>query len=75
MTKMNTVCVRISEEEKRQLKKYGSLSNTIREAMKLYLTTKKSEEIFSKLAELQAKNIVKTTTEQEVKLIWEDRNR
>jgi len=75
MTKVSPVCVRISEEEKQQLKKYGNLSHTIREAMKLYLTTKKSEEILSKLAELQAKNPIKTTTEQTVQLIREDRNR
>ena len=72
---MNTVCVRISEEEKRQLKKYGSLSRTLREAMKLYLNTKKSEELLCKLEELQKKNPVKTSTEDEVKLIQEDRKR
>ncbi len=75
MTKVSTVCVRISEEEKQQLKKYGNLSRTIREAMKLFLTTKKSDELLSKLGELQAKNPIMTTTEQTVKLIREDRNR
>jgi hypothetical protein len=34
---MKMVSVRISEEEKRQLKKYGRLSDTLREGMKLYL--------------------------------------
>ena len=75
MTTMNTVCVRISEEEKRQLKKYGNLSHTLREAMKLYLNTKKSEELLCKLEELQKKNPVKFSTEDEVKLIREDRHR
>ena len=75
MTKfMTTVCVRISEEEKRELMKYGSLSNTLRDAMKLYLNTKKYEEVLAKLGELQAKNPIKTSTEEEVKLIREDRN-
>jgi uncharacterized protein YlbG (UPF0298 family) len=72
---MKTVCVRISEEEKRQLKKYGRLSDTLREAMKLYLNKRKSEELLHKLEELQAKHPVKTSTEEEVKLIREDRNR
>jgi uncharacterized protein YlbG (UPF0298 family) len=72
---MNTVCVRISEKEKQQLQKYGSLSQTIRDALNLYLNTKKSEELLAKLGELQAKNPIKTTTEQEVKLIREDRTR
>ena len=76
MTKhMTTVCVRITEEEKRELIKYGSLSHTLREAMKLYLNTKKYEDVLAKLKELQAKNPIKTTTEEEVKMIREDRNR
>ena len=72
---MTTVCVRISEQEKRELMKYGSLSNTLRDAMKLYLDTKKSEEILSKLADLQAKNPLKISSEEIVKSIREDRNR
>jgi hypothetical protein len=67
--------VRISEEEKSQLRKYGSLSHALREAMKLYLSTKKSEELLFKLEELQAKNPIKTSIDEEVKLIREDRSR
>ena len=73
MTK--TICVRISDEEKRQLQKYGKLSDTLREAMKLYLNTKKSDELLKKLADLQAKNPIKMSTEEIVRLIREDRNR
>jgi len=73
MTKM--VCVRISDEEKRQLQKYGKLSDILREAMKLYLNTKKSDELLQKLADLQAKNPIKTSTEEIVRLIREDRDR
>jgi uncharacterized protein YlbG (UPF0298 family) len=72
---MTTVCVRITEEEKRELMKYGRLSNTLREAMKLYLNTKKYEDVLAKLKELQAKNPIKTTTEEEARMIREDRNR
>jgi uncharacterized protein YlbG (UPF0298 family) len=72
---MSTVSVRISEEEKRQLQKYGKLSDTLRQGMKLYLNNKKSEELFSKLEKLQAENPIKTSTEQEVRLIREDRSR
>ena len=71
---MSMVSVRISQEEKRQLQKYGKLSDTLRQAMKLYLNNKKSEELFSKLEKLQAENPIKTSTEQEVKLIKEDRS-
>jgi hypothetical protein len=69
------VCVRISEEEKRQLKKYGKLSDALREGMKLYLSKMKSEELLRKLEKLQAENSIKTSTEDEVKLIREDRSR
>ena len=72
---MSTVSVRISEEEKRQLQKYGKLSDTLRQGMKLYLNNKKSEELFSKLEKLQVENPIKTSTEEEVRLIREDRSR
>ena len=73
MTK--TVCFRIADEEKRQLQKYGKLSDTLREAMKLYLNTKKSDELLRKLADLQAKNPVRMSPDEIVRLIREDRNR
>ncbi len=72
---MKTVCVRISEEEKSELKKYGRLSDTLRAAMKLYLNTKKSDEVLLKLRELQAKNPIKMSDEEIVKMIGEDRSR
>ena len=72
---MKPISVRISEEEKRQLKKYGKLSDTLREGMKLYLNKKKYEEILFKLEKLQSESHIKTSIEQEVKLIREDRNR
>ena len=72
---MKTVSVRISEEEKRQLKKYGKLSDTLREGMKLYLNKKKSDELLCKLEKLQSETQIKTSIEEEVKLIREDRER
>ena len=75
MTTMKTVCVRISEEEKQQLQKYGKLSDTLREAMNLYLNKKKSDNLLRKLADLQAKNQIKTSPEEIMRQIREDRNR
>lgn len=72
---MTTVSVRITEEEKRQLEKYGKLSDTLREGMKLYLNKKKSEELLCRLEELQAENSIKTSTEEDVRLIRGDRSR
>ena len=72
---MKTVSVRIYEEEKRQLKKYSRLSDTLREGMKLYLNKKKSDELLCKLEKMQSESEIKTSIEEEVKLIQEDRER
>ena len=72
---MKTVSVRISEEEKQRLKNYGKLSDTLREGMKLYLNKKKSDELLSKLEKLQSESQITTSTEEEVKLIRENRKR
>jgi len=72
---MKSVSVRISEEEKRQLKKYGKLSDTLREGMKLYINKKKTDELLCKLEKLQSESKIKTSIEEEVKLIREDRER
>ena len=74
MTK-KSVSVRISEEEKRQLKKYGKLSDILREGMKLYINKKKTDELLCKLEKLQSESQIKTSIEEEVKLIREDRER
>ncbi len=72
---MPTVSVRLSEEERIELTKYGTLSKGVREGVRLYLKAQKSREIFRKLEELQRKNPVRTTSEREVELIREDRDR
>ena len=70
---MPTVSVRLTEEEKKELIEYGGSQRGFREGIRLYFKTKKSQEIFRKLGELQRKNPVKTASEKEVELIREDR--
>jgi len=72
---MPTLSVRISEEEKKRLLRYGKVSKTVREAIELYLNTKESQTLLGKLEELQRKNVVKTTAFQEVEMLKEDRRR
>jgi uncharacterized protein YlbG (UPF0298 family) len=72
---MPTISVRISEEEKRRLLKYGRLSSSVRYALNMYLNKKESEKLLQRLEELQRKNHVRTTSIEENKLIKEDRNR
>ena len=72
---MPTISVRISDKEKKELLNYGTLSTSVREGLRLYINTRKSQELLHKLEELQRKNPIKTTVFEEVKLIKEDRNR
>jgi Arc/MetJ-type ribon-helix-helix transcriptional regulator len=72
---MPTISVRISEQQKRALLKYGPLSNSIRDALRLYLDTKRSEQLLRRLQELQREDRVQTTSVEGVKLIREDRSR
>jgi hypothetical protein len=72
---MPTISVRISEQEKKRLLKHGALSKSIREALDLYLNTKQAQDLIRRLEELQQRNIVKTTSAEEVRLINEDRDR
>ena len=72
---MPTITVRISAEEKKKLLRHGEISKSVREAVRLYLDTDRSRELFTRLDELQRKNPVKTTTSKEVRMINEDRDR
>src|SRR2546430_1498722 len=48
---MPTISVRVSNEEKKELEKYGSLSNAVREGVKLYLQSKKTSKALAKRSE------------------------
>ena len=72
---MPTISIRISEEEKKRLLKHGALSKSVREALDLYLNTKQTQELIARLEKLQQKNIVKTSSIEEVRLVNEDRKR
>ena len=72
---MPTITVRISEEEKKKLLEFGTLSESVREALRLYLDSKKSQDLLRRLASLQKRNPIKTSSVDEVRLISEDRSR
>lgn len=72
---MPTISVRISNEERKELSEYGPLSDAVREGVRLYLQSKKTNKTLAKLRTLQAKDRAKTTTLEELKLIREDRGR
>jgi hypothetical protein len=72
---MPTISVRVTEDEKKRLLKHGSLSTSVREALKLYLDTRRSQELIDRLEALQRKNSIRTSSVEEVRLIGEDRKR
>jgi Arc/MetJ-type ribon-helix-helix transcriptional regulator len=72
---MPTISVRISAEQKRRLAKHGNVSETIRDAVRRYLDDEESEAIFARLRALQRENDVKTTPDEIVRMIKEDRVR
>jgi Arc/MetJ-type ribon-helix-helix transcriptional regulator len=72
---MPLVSVRLSDDEKRRLRRHGKVSEVVREAVRSYLDSEDSADTFSRLRALQEKYRVKTTPEEMVRLIKEDRYR
>ncbi len=72
---MPVVSVRLTEDQKKAIARYGTLSDAVREGIQLYLKSKKFRGVMRRLEELQAENPVKTTTGEEARLIREDRGR
>jgi hypothetical protein len=70
---MPTISVRITEEERKKLLRYGPLSDTVRDALDLYFRDKKSREFVQKLRKFQRENPVKVDPEEIVKIIREGR--
>ncbi len=55
--------------------KYGKLSGTLRNAVKLYLDRKESDRVLAKLEKLQRENPVTCTPSEILRSIKEDRGR
>ena len=72
---MPMVSVRISDEDKKRLAKRGKISDEVRVAVRRYLDSEESNAVFGRLKELQDRYRVKTTPEEIVKMIREDRHR
>lgn len=72
---MPMVSVRLSEDEKRRLKKHGRVSDVVRQAVDRYLDSEDSREVFERLKALQEKYRVKTTPDEMVRMVKEDRYR
>jgi hypothetical protein len=71
---MTGITVRLSEKEKAALEKYGRISDVVRDAISMYINSRKAREAIEELKDLQRKYPIKTTTGEIVKLIREDRD-
>lgn len=72
---MPTISIRISDEERRRLQKEGNISRVIREAIRFYINSKRTNSTLKKLKELQERYKLKTTVGEDLMLIKEDRSR
>lgn len=72
---MPIISIRISEEERRRLQEQGKVSQVIREAIRFYVNSKKTDKTLKKLQVLQEKYKIKTSVEEDLMLIKEDRGR
>jgi Arc/MetJ-type ribon-helix-helix transcriptional regulator len=70
-----SITIRLSEGEIRELKRYGRVSDVVRRALKLYMQSERSREAMERLAELQETYKVRTTIDDDIRLIHEDRQR
>jgi len=71
----STITVRLSEKERRQLKKHGKISDVVREALRIYLRREDSERIISRLKEMQKTKTLGGTVQGDLRLIRADRQR
>lgn len=71
---MITISVRLTEKDKVELEKYGKISDLVRDAIRMYINNKRSQETLRKLKEYQKKNQVTTTTEEIIAMLKEDRD-
>jgi PhoPQ-activated pathogenicity-related protein len=72
---MPIISVRLSEEERKTLVKYGPISKIVKESLKVFLNDKRRAETLKRLNELQRENVIKIKTEEDLRMIKEDRGR
>ncbi len=71
----SAITVRLSEKEKRELRKHGNISEVVREAVHKYLKDRKSRETVARLREIQSKGMTRSSLKDDLKLLRVDRER
>ena len=70
---MPTISVRITEEERRRLLRYGPLSDTVREAIEMYVKGRKRREFVEELKRFQEEHPVHVDPDEVLRIIREGR--
>jgi Arc/MetJ-type ribon-helix-helix transcriptional regulator len=68
------ITVRLTEDEKKELESYGKISDIVRDALRLYIKKRKTDQLFKELEEFQKKHRIKISRDEIVSMIREDRN-
>ena len=68
------ITVRLTEEEKKELESYGKISDVVRDAIRLYINKRKTNVLFRQLEEFQKNHPIKTSRDEIVAMIREDRD-
>ena len=68
------ITVRLTEDEKKELESYGKISDIVRDALRLYIKKRKTDQLFKELEEFQKKHRIKINRDEIVSMIREDRN-
>jgi Arc/MetJ-type ribon-helix-helix transcriptional regulator len=70
-----SITVRLSPEEIREIKEHGRVSDVVRQALRMYLQSQRSRRAIEELKRLQASSSIRTTIEEDLSLIRGDRQR
>jgi hypothetical protein len=71
---MPTISVRITDEERKRLVKYGPLSETVRRALEMYLKENKKREVIEEIRRYQKEHPVHVDPDEIVRIIREGRS-
>jgi Arc/MetJ-type ribon-helix-helix transcriptional regulator len=75
MCMTESITVRLTPEEIREIKKHGRVSDVVRQAIRLFMQTQRSKKAIEELKQLQASSDIRITIDEDLNLIRGDRQR
>ena len=74
MSYMPIISVRITDDERKRLLKYGPLSSTVRDALDLYAKERRRREVVDELVKFQKEHPVHVDPEEIVRIVRKGRS-